>query len=151
MRNLILPAGLLTVLILGSCHSSRKYLDQTTDNTVHNEHNIQDLQPKQPREQPPTNIEETLPGCIETMITELKKAPVTNPPTVITEYLFNKLRVYHISAPCCDQMSRVIGEDCGLVCRPDGGITGKGDGKCSGFFEEATFLRVVFKDDRVGK
>ena len=34
---------------------------------------------------------------------------------------------------CCDTLSRLYDADGTLICYPDGGITGNGDGRCPGF------------------
>jgi len=36
---------------------------------------------------------------------------------------------------CCDTFSRLYDVDGNLICYPDGGITGKGDGRCPGFVD----------------
>lgn len=45
-------------------------------------------------------------------------------------------------------MSRLFDENCNRICAPDGGKTGKGDGKCPDFFEKRTDEKLVWKDER---
>lgn len=45
-------------------------------------------------------------------------------------------------------MSELYDESCALICRPEGGITGMGDGKCAGFLEERREEKMIWKDER---
>lgn len=81
-------------------------------------------------------------------IAAVQQAPVTNPPIQITAYLFHQDTVYHVSAPCCDQFSTLYTATGKEICYPDGGITGKGDGRCPTFRSEANKLYVVWQDER---
>jgi hypothetical protein len=42
----------------------------------------------------------------------------------------------------------VYDRNCNYVCAPDGGYTGKGDGKCKDFDSLAKEVRLIWKDDR---
>jgi len=42
---------------------------------------------------------------------------------------------YKPAERCCDQMGEVRDTSGNIICHPDGGITGKGDGKCPDFFD----------------
>ena len=42
----------------------------------------------------------------------------------------------------------VWGVDRAVICHPDGGITGRGDGRCPDFFVERRNERVVWRDQR---
>jgi hypothetical protein len=39
-------------------------------------------------------------------------------------------------------------ENCTLLCLPDGGITGQGNGKCANFFIERTNEKLIWEDSR---
>jgi hypothetical protein len=71
-----------------------------------------------------------------------------NPPLKIYQYDYNGKKVYFISSYCCDIQSQLYNEDGTLLCAPDGGITGKGDGKCSDFFTARKNERLVWQDTR---
>ncbi|MEO6454403.1 MAG: hypothetical protein ABIN97_10040 [Ginsengibacter sp.] len=88
------------------------------------------------------------PSCINDKIEFFKKEPKQNPPRSVTEYTYKGHKVYYIPAPCCDQYSTVFDSTCNLLGHPDGGITGKGDGKLPGFGEEAKDEKLIWKDDR---
>lgn len=86
--------------------------------------------------------------CIEMIIADIKKSPVKNPPATIWHYTYKGESVYYIPAPCCDQFNPVYNNKCSLLCHPDGGLTGKGDGKCDDFFLLANDKKLIWKDSR---
>ena len=71
-----------------------------------------------------------------------------NPLTHIYRYQYRSQMVYYISAPCCDQYSEVFDQKGRLLCNPDGGITGKGDGKCPDFDKNKSNEKLVWRDPR---
>src|SRR4030095_3816995 len=89
-----------------------------------------------------------VPSCILERIEEIKKENKWNPPADINEYEFQGKTVYLISSNCCDQYNSLVDSDCQVICAPSGGITGKGDGKCSDFANVAKFTRQIWKDER---
>ncbi len=52
------------------------------------------------------------------------------PPLEIWEWKYPGQTYYYIVSPCCDQFNLLLNQNCEVVCAPDGGITGKGDGNC---------------------
>lgn len=89
-----------------------------------------------------------VPVCILEKIKDLKTSDVANPPASVWQYDYNGQTVYYIPAKCCDIPSRLYDKNCKLICSPDGGITGRGDGKCKDFFEKRTNEKLIWKDDR---
>ena len=89
-----------------------------------------------------------IPTCIQERIEEIKKDAKWNPPAEINEYKFQGKTVYLISSNCCDQYNSLFDGDCHEICAPTGGITGKGDGKCNDFQNQAKHIRQVWKDER---
>ena len=71
-----------------------------------------------------------------------------NPITRILRYQYEGKTVYYISAPCCDQYSEVYDTRGKLICQPDGGITGKGDGQCADFEKRKSNEKMVWQDPR---
>jgi hypothetical protein len=88
------------------------------------------------------------PNCIKSKIREILKSSPSNPPTKVWKYQYNGETVYYFPAKCCDISSELYNEKCQLICRPDGGITGGGDGKCADFFTKRTNEEVVWIDNR---
>jgi hypothetical protein len=89
-----------------------------------------------------------IPSCIKEKIEQIKKEQKWNPPAEINEYKFQGKRVYLITSNCCDQYNSLLDGDCNFICAPSGGITGKGDGKCSEFANTAKHIKLVWKDER---
>lgn len=87
-------------------------------------------------------------SCIREKIEQIKREPVTNPPTEVYSYMYNGKTVYHFTSGCCDMYNYVYDVNCNLICAPDGGITGTGDGKCADFFTVATNKTLIWKDTR---
>ena len=81
---------------------------------------------------------------IAAVLAERKRNPLTR----ILRYQYGGRTVYYISAPCCDQYSNVFDTRGRLVCQPDGGITGKGDGKCPDFDKTKANEKLVWQDPR---
>ena len=89
-----------------------------------------------------------LPSCVEEWIDVVKKDNSWTTPAEVNEYRYNGKTVYLLTANCCDQYNTLIDENCNYICAPSGGLSGKGDGKCPDFFEEAEHVRLVWKDPR---
>ncbi|MBX7108441.1 MAG: hypothetical protein K1X61_07340 [Chitinophagales bacterium] len=89
-----------------------------------------------------------VPKCIQKLIKQYKSKPKQEPATTIYEYEYNGAKVYYVTAPCCDQMGMLYDAKCNLLCHPDGGITGTGDGKCADFNSTKTNEVLIWKDDR---
>ena len=86
--------------------------------------------------------------CIQEKVREMQKEQERNPPATVNQYLYNGQVVFYIPPAAGDQMGQLYGEDCQLICRPDGGITGQGDGKCPDFFDQRTEGKVIWQDNR---
>ena len=95
-----------------------------------------------------TEAQSTSNTCLEKRIEEIKNQDTANPPISIYQYTYKGQVVYHISAPCCDMYTSLIDKNCNLICHPSGGITGKGDGKCSDFFNARTDEKMIWADPR---
>jgi len=89
-----------------------------------------------------------LPGCIQKKIDQIKNEPKWNPPAEVYEYEYKGKSVYYFTSDCCDQYHVVYDDQCNYMCAPDGGFTGKGDGKCADFHATAKKIRLVWKDPR---
>ena len=81
---------------------------------------------------------------IQAVLAEKKRTPIVR----ILRYQYGGRTVYYQSAPCCDQFSYVFDTKGHVVCNPDGGITGKGDGKCADFDKNKSEEKLVWQDPR---
>jgi len=91
------------------------------------------------------------PGVAEwlaALIDRIEREPVTNAPSSIASYTFHGETVYFRPSRCCDIRSELYDVSGALICQPDGGITGKGDGRCPDFFAARTDEQVVWLDSR---
>ena len=88
------------------------------------------------------------PAWVDQLIKKFESDPVANPPLSIWKYDYNGQVVYFVPARCCDITSVLYDAQGTLICAPDGGIAGRGDGKCSDFFEKRTNEQLIWKDNR---
>ncbi len=81
------------------------------------------------------------------LIDKFKSEETTNPPRKIYSYLYAGKKVYYVSAVCCDNFSDLYNDSCRLIAHPDGGFTGRGDGKIIDF-ETAKNEKLLWADSR---
>ena len=127
MKRLIFITGIALI----ACSSSKKNNNMVADNV-------------------PANKDSTpaLPTCVKKMIDQYKLEEKQNPPRQVYSYLYKGKTVYYVTPPCCDFFSDLYDSSCTLIAHPDGGFTGKGDGKMSDFKEVRTNEKLIWKDDR---
>ena len=87
----------------------------------------------------------SLPVCLQERIGEMAKDPSEGSPLKITLYTYHEQKVYYMVSPCCDKYNIVFDKSCTILGYPDGGFTGRGDGKMPDFFKEATDPKVVWE------
>ena len=92
--------------------------------------------------------EPTKPPWVLKLIVEFQLQPVGNPPQSIWQYEFAGKTVYYVPPQCCDMFGSLYDADGTYICAPDGGIAGRGDGRCPNFRAERTNERLVWKDFR---
>jgi hypothetical protein len=90
---------------------------------------------------------DSLPSCLRHMIDSAKNDTPPTVPLQVDEYRHAGKTVYYVTADCCDFYNIVYDASCNYICAPNGGFTGKGDGKCPDFFKEATMVRTVWKKE----
>jgi hypothetical protein len=87
-------------------------------------------------------------ACIREMITVFKNEEKQNPPRKIFSYTYKGQTVYYVTPPCCDFFSDLYDSNCKLIGHPDGGITGRGDGKFTDFEKTKTNEKLIWEDTR---
>ena len=95
----------------------------------------------------PTQPQSEIPSGIQTKLDEYKKLAAKYRPGHLTRYTYKGNFVYYFPTRCCDQMSEVYDEKGTIICRPEGGFTGKGDGKCPDFLTERKDPKILWQDD----
>ena len=93
-------------------------------------------------------IAKDTPDCIKSEIAKIQSEEVRNPPASVWQYQYNGKTVYYIPSYCCDMFSQLFDDHCNLICSPDGGITGGGDGQCTDFFDRRKHEKLVWQDGR---
>jgi hypothetical protein len=88
------------------------------------------------------------PTWVNRLIKQFENEPVGNPPLSIWRYEYNGQVVYFVPAHCCDISSILYDLDGNVLCAPDGGIKGYGDGRCTDFFSQRTNEQLIWKDPR---
>ncbi|MCX2740584.1 DUF6970 domain-containing protein [Pontibacter anaerobius] len=88
------------------------------------------------------------PAWLTKLIGELKLEAPANPPAKIYRYTYGGKQVYYLTGRCCDVPSQLFDAEGNLLCEPDGGITGRGDGRCTDFFEQRQNETIVWEDIR---
>lgn len=89
-----------------------------------------------------------LPACVKDKVAYYKNNPAQNPPAQVWEYQYQGQTVYYLPPICCDQFGELYDQHCNLICYPDGGITGRGDGKCEDFFATRQNGKLIWEDKR---
>ena len=95
-----------------------------------------------------TSLSSFAPSCILNKIDELKNKPRQNPPAEVYEYNYLNKKAYYFTSDCCDQYNFLYDNNCNVICAPDGGLTGGGDGKCADFNEAKREGKLIWKDQR---
>ncbi|WP_242926262.1 DUF6970 domain-containing protein [Pontibacter vulgaris] len=82
------------------------------------------------------------------LIQQLEQEAPANPPAKVYRYTYNNQEVYYLTGRCCDIPGKLFDKDGNQLCEPDGGITGKGDGRCTDFAEKRTNETLIWEDKR---
>lgn len=88
-----------------------------------------------------------MPYCLQEKINEMSSEP-GGAPISVTQYNFKGQTVYYMRAPCCDHFNIVYDKECNILGRPDGGITGRGDGTLRDFRDSATNEKIVWEAEK---
>jgi hypothetical protein len=89
------------------------------------------------------------PAWVDQLIQQFESQPVGNPPQSIWRFEYNGQEVYYIPPQCCDQYSTLYDAQGAVLCAPDGGFSGGGDGKCRDFFDQRTNEQLIWQDNRM--
>ncbi|MBX3698017.1 MAG: hypothetical protein KF811_09405 [Dokdonella sp.] len=85
---------------------------------------------------------------IDGLIAGFEAKPVANPPHRIVQYRYQGKTVYYVPPSCCDRPSTLYDESGEVVCSPDGGFTGRGDGRCADFAAKRSDEVLIWADPR---
>jgi hypothetical protein len=90
----------------------------------------------------------SIPVCVQQLISRFRKEEKQNPPRSIYRYSYKGRTVYYVTAPCCDFYSDLYNSACTIIAHPDGGFTGRGDGRAPDFLKERKNEKLLWKDNR---
>jgi hypothetical protein len=88
------------------------------------------------------------PTWVKELITNQINSPVANPPASLSKCTYKGDIVYYLPSRCCDITSVLYDKDGNVICSPDGGFTGSGDGRCPDFFNERKDCEIIWQDSR---
>ena len=86
------------------------------------------------------------PPCIEQMITKFSETEKHLRPSKIYRNQYKGKTVYYVLAPCCDNFNELYDAECKLLGNPDGGFTGRGDGKFPDWDAEKKEEKLIWED-----
>jgi len=92
---------------------------------------------------------DVLPMWLQVKIAQFNSGPISASPPYIYSYIYKDYFVYYIAAPCCDQFSDLYSHEGQLLCHPEGGITGAGDGNCNDFKQNRHSEKLIWKNSRI--
>jgi hypothetical protein len=87
-----------------------------------------------------------VPTPVANLIHELQTQPPANPPAYVGSYRYRDQVVYCVPPRCCDIFSDLYDASGQLMCHPDGGLAGHGDGRCADFLSQRTSEKVLWSD-----
>lgn len=85
---------------------------------------------------------------VKKMVEEFRLAPATDPPRRIYRYRWKDATVYYVPGVSPDRYSTLYDSTGQVICRPDGGMTGRGDGTCLEFLRDRRDKELVWEDKR---
>ena len=97
---------------------------------------------------PPVVTAPARPAFVAGLIAAFEAEPVANPPASIWRFTYRGETVWYVPARCCDIPSTLYDATGGAICQPDGGYTGRGDGRCPDFIDTRRDGAVVWSDPR---
>jgi hypothetical protein len=98
---------------------------------------------------PRCNLVAKAPACIAARVDKMCAQPSQREPMSVTRYRYRGQDVYYIPPHCCDIPSELLDAECRIVCMPDGGLTGAGDGKCPDFRTTRAGGEVIWREEAV--
>ncbi len=70
-------------------------------------------------------------------------------PDEIWSFMIGDDVVFYVRPMCCNILSTLYDKEGNILCHPDGGITGAGDGQCPDFHKERSTGVLVWRDPRI--
>jgi hypothetical protein len=88
-----------------------------------------------------------VPPFVAKLIAQYKSTPLKNSPRSVWRYIYKGEPVYYVPPLwCCDISSTLYDAKGNVLCRPDGGFGGIGDGKCPDFIKDRSHGELLWSD-----
>ena len=89
----------------------------------------------------------TVPNCVERDIRRFERQDRGYENAIsVSQWQVDGKIYYYYQSDCCDQFNYLYDEECNLICAPDGGFIGDGDGNCPEFVGDITSVLVWEKE-----
>ncbi|MCH8903353.1 MAG: hypothetical protein IIA45_05510 [Bacteroidetes bacterium] len=88
------------------------------------------------------------PTCVKEIIRDILKEEVRDPPSELWKWEHYGETSFYVLPYCCDEYSALYTEDCFLICAPDGGLYGIGDGACPYNYNQMAIVRTLIWADK---
>jgi hypothetical protein len=95
-----------------------------------------------------TDRQVPVPQAIAAIIHDLESRPVANPPAYVASYDYAGQVVYYVPPRCCDVFGDLYDVGGHVMCHPDGGLAGTGDGRCPDFLTQRKNGAILWRDTR---
>jgi hypothetical protein len=89
-----------------------------------------------------------MPAAVAALIHELESQPPANPPAFVASYDYQGEVVYYVPPRCCDIFGDLYNAAGQIICHPDGGLAGHGDGHCPDFETARSSEKILWRDLR---
>ena len=93
-----------------------------------------------------TSLAQDIPDWLVRIIKDFESGEAGAPPDFIGRYEYGWETVYYVAPRCCDIFSDLYDVDGNLIAHPDGGITGQGGGRASGFRPVKNAENVIWEN-----
>lgn len=88
------------------------------------------------------------PKWIKNLINENERKDIGLAYENIKKCIYQNQIAYYITSPCCDNYNYLYDKNNQVICAPDGGITGHGDGKCPNFSLDKNSCKLIWQYTR---
>ncbi len=91
------------------------------------------------------------PECLRDIVAGGGTGQLIGIPLYVYRYQYQGEYFYYLYADCCDQYNYLLDGQCGIICAPDGGFSGAGDGQCPDYYQYMVNTQELIwcKDDEI--
>ena len=97
---------------------------------------------------PTSKADAPTPDWLRARTASYEAGPETEAPSAIWQIQHQGQTAYYVASPCCDQFNSLWNAKGDLVCHPDGGFTGRGEGMCPAPRDAGTPAKLIWSDPR---